>query len=139
MIDALAAVCNYLLSHSDVTDQVDQRVFGGELPEREIEHMPQKAVVVQYDGGLVVASCLPLSSPRFNIFSYGRSYYEAGEVDRAVYSVLKNLTRTRVGEALLYSVTINSGPFMARDDKTDWHFQWRNATIKAADTEIIGG
>lgn len=136
MIDAMMAMCDYLLSQSNITDLVEDRVFGGEIPEDEIEHMPQKMIVIQYDGGLAVSSCVPISSPRMDFFCYGKTYFECGRVDREVYSALKSLTTTRVGEALLHSAAINSGPFMARDAKTGWHFQWRNATIKADDREI---
>lgn len=136
MIDIIAAVCDYLLAQSDITDLVEDRVFAGEIPEDEIDNMPQKMILIQYDGGLTVNSCLPISSPRMSFFCYGQSYFEAGRVDREVYSTLKSLQTTRVGEALIHSASIDSGPRMMRDSKTGWYFQWRSATIIADDREI---
>lgn len=131
MTDIIAALRRFLLADVDIALLVDDRVFSAELPRSETKHMPRKAVVLRYSGGMEANTFVPLARPRIDITAYGETYHEAGRVDRAVYSALKALDREVVDTVLLHGAALSGGPLMLRDPQTNWPYQWRSAVITA--------
>lgn len=137
MTDILAALIVFLKADPDVAEQVGLRIYGGELPRGEVNDMPRKVAVIRYSGGMENNSFVPLAKPRVDITSYGATYFEAGEVDRTIYSALKALDRQSVDDVLLHGAAMSGGPMMLRDPNTGWPYQWRSTVITADEREII--
>ena len=137
MTDIIAAVRSYLLLDAVVPSLVDDRVYAGELPKGETPHMPRKAIVLRYAGGIESNSFVPITRPRIDITSYGETYHEAGTVDRAVYDALKALDRQTVDGVLLHGVALSGGPVMLKDPQTSWPYQWRSITVTADERNTV--
>jgi len=137
MTDILAALLVYLETDVNVTAQVGTRIFAGELPRKEIDNMPRKAAVLRYSGGIENNSFVPLARPRVDITSYGATYFEAGEVDRAIYTALKAMDRETVDNVLLHGAALSGGPLMLKDPQAGWPYQWRSAVITADERETL--
>ena len=131
MTDIIAALLSFLNADDDVAALVNGRIYAGELPRSETEHMPRKVAVLRYSGGIEDNSFVPVSRPRIDITSYGESYHEAGKVDRAIFSALKALDRQTVDTVLLHGIALSGGPIMLKDPQTGWPYQWRSTTVTA--------
>jgi hypothetical protein len=136
VIDALAAMRTLLLADPAITDLCEIRVFAGELPQGEVKDMPRKCIVIVASGGMERTATDPLIRPRFDLYAYAETYYEAGRVDRAIYDTLKTLQRQRVGDALLHSVALSGGPMQVRDPDNGWPIMWRSVSVTADEREI---
>lgn len=137
MIDILAALLVFLEADVNVSTQVGTRIYAGELPRNEVDFMPRKAAVIRYSGGIDNNSFVPLARPRVDITSYGATYFEAGEVDRAIYTALKELDRETVDNVLLHGVALSGGPMMLKDPQAGWPYQWRSAVVTADERETL--
>jgi len=135
-VDIIAALRKLLLSETGVTDYTTV-IGGAELPEDEIENMPQQAIVLHGSGGPQEEGTVDIVKPRVDVFCYGKTYVEAGEVDRAVFDVLKHLSRRTINGVLLHSVACGGGPIQAKHAGTGWPIQWRSYQITASDIETF--
>lgn len=137
MTDILVALITFLKADADVDALIDGRVYGEQVPQAEIERQePRKFVVVTDAGGIERNRFLPIAQPRYDVWCYGETYHEAGNVDRAVYSALKALDRQPVGGVLLHNAGLAGGPMPVRDDKTGWPAKWRSITVQADERAI---
>ena len=137
MTDILAALIVFLKADVDVAGQVGLRIYGGELPRSEVDNMPRKVAVIRYSGGIENNSFVPLARPRVDITSYGATYFEAGEVDRAIYTALKAMDRETVDNALLHGAAMSGGPMMLKDPQAGWPYQWRSVVVTADERETL--
>ena len=137
MTDIIAALRSFLLLNGAVAPLVDNRIYAGELPKDETPHMPLKAIVLRYAGGIESNTFVPITRPRIDITSYGETYHEAGTVDRAVYDALKALDRQTVDGVLLHGVALSGGPIMLKDPQTNWPYQWRSITVTADERNTV--
>ena len=129
MTDVLAALRTVLLADPDVAALCSTRIFAAELPQAEAVNMPRKCVVIVFAGGFERMATDPIVRPRVDVFSYGATVFEAGQVDRAIYDALKALSRETVGEALIHSVALAGGPIMLRDGDAGWPVMVRSMSV----------
>jgi len=129
--DVLAALITYLQADTDVATEVGTRVFGGELPRDEIDDMPRKAVIIRLNGGPRRRGGVPVARTNIEVWSTGQTYYEAGEVDRAVYDALESLSRETSSNVYLHNALVDGAPRMVRDTITGWPALLRLGTVTA--------
>lgn len=123
--DPLLAVKAYLLADADVAALLGTRIWGEEVPASEVNAMPRHGLVIVHAGGreLFGGTRMDIGGMRISTRAYGPTYYDAQILDRAVYEAFKALHRYgATGQAGLYSVTQESGPFTQRDPSTDWPY-----------------
>lgn len=136
--DVITSLIVFLQNDYEVDALVDGRIYGDNLPQREIENMPRKCAVLMEAGGLQNNDYLPLRQPRVDIYSYGETYYEAGKLDRAIYKALKDLNRKKVDNTLMHGVALSGGAYSLRDNDTGWPMKMRAITVSIDDREIGG-
>jgi hypothetical protein len=136
MTDVLAALRTVLLADADVAALCEARVWAAEMPKAEATSMPRCCVVICYAGGFERRATDPIVRPRADVYSYGETFHRAGQVDRAVYSALKALSRERVGEALIHGVFLAGGPVPLRDSDAGWPVMVRSMSV-AADERAV--
>lgn len=126
MADVIGAIVALLAADAGVAALVENRVFGGELPDDETQHMPRRALVVQPSGGvaLTAGSYAEVSSPRIDITAYGATHLEADQLRGAAEIVLIRVRRQVSARVLIHWVESAGGPFGARDP----NFAWPQAT-----------
>lgn len=137
MVDALAGIVAYLLAEEDLSELVEQRIFGGELPEDEHDAMPRKALVLTFAGtgaGVGEQGDAPLQSVRVDAWAYGEDYYEAGQVYAAARKALKGLRRVVAADCLLHSAQVSGGPIQRRDPETGWRLVWSSYLVLASES-----
>jgi hypothetical protein len=120
MIDVLAALRTVLLADDGVAALCGTRVWAAELPKAEVTNMPRANVVLAHAGGFERMATDPRVRPRVDVYSYGETFFSAGQLDRAVYDALKALRRRKVGEALIHGVALAGGPIQLRDSDAGW-------------------
>jgi len=136
MTNVLSALVLFLRNNPAVNELAEQRIYEAELPRKENQYMPRKAVVISPAGGFVFTRDLPLVTPRFDTWSYGENFYEAHRLDRAVYDALKSITRVVSNKVLLHSVALAGGPNQYRDPNTDWPAMIRSISVSADERTI---
>lgn len=136
MQSVLDAMVTHLKTVSAITDLTSTRIFGGELPDEEVDDMPRAVVVLRYAGGFDVFRTHREQEPRLNIFSYGDGYKQADQVDRAVADALIVILRLTVGSTLIYSVGYSGGPQQLKEPDTGWRYSVRSAIVKAGETAL---
>jgi hypothetical protein len=132
--DISAAIRKLLLQDPTVDGAVNGRVYVEELPESEHKEMPRACVVLKEAGGLPIMSWEPYLNPRYDVFCFGKDYYEAGEVDRAVTEVLHNMDRKVVNKTLLHTAVIQGARFFKTGD-TGWPVKHRSLSLIGSTTE----
>lgn len=135
VVDATAALRSYLLEHELVDYYTQGRVYVGTVPQSELPSMPEQCVVIVPAGGAERNRTLRVMEPRVDLFCYGRSHYEAGEVDRSVYTALRAIQRTTVAGVVLHSAGVGGGPRQLTDPQTGWPFVLRTAVVTVAEYE----
>ncbi len=128
IVDVLPALITYLGSISDMADLVSARIYGGEIPDSEIENMPRKLTVLRYAGGPESFRSDPVQRQRIDVFSYGETYFEAGRVDRTVADAWHDLTRVDVSNVLIHSVGYG-GAQQLKEPDTGWPYLLRSAIV----------
>jgi hypothetical protein len=137
MIDLLAALIEYLKSDSDIMGLVNDRVYGEKLPRGEIENMPRHNIVIVSAGGIETTKTDPIFTPRYDIWCYGDSLYNAAVLDRIVYAVVKNIQREFINSVLIHSAGLSGGPLPYVDGDTGYCAMIRAITVKADERKII--
>ena len=133
MNDVLENVLDYVAAKDPIIALVGARVYAGELGKEEIEKMPRKAIVVRIDGGAEKTGTKPIVRPRIEIWAFGETYHEAGQVDRAVFDALDTLKRQIVNGFLLHGAIMASGSRMMRFGLSGWPMIIRTGTVIADD------
>ena len=120
------AIVELLLADQPVAFLVDDRVYGEEIPERDNQHMPRPAVVVNHAGGGSLGpgarSRAPWVVTRLDIQSYGKTPEEASILHWWVYRRLTTMGREVWANTLLQDAVVSGGPIPSRDSNTDWPF-----------------
>lgn len=129
MVDVITAVREILKHDPDVNLMTGGRVFGGELPPTEVEHMPRKTVVVMYAGGDPRRGTTPVAGARLVVWSWAESFHEAGRLDAAVFDVLENVIRRTVGNVLVHAILPIGAPSMFKDADAGWPAYARSASV----------
>lgn len=118
--DPMKAVRTAALADAEVIAQVGTRLFIPELPRTEAASMPRKCIVLSPSGGPGNDSVQPLGYTRFDARCYGASHVDAYAVYQAFREWAREQAQARAGGALIYHVTIESGPIYTREPDVDW-------------------
>jgi hypothetical protein len=141
--DTRAAVIALLKSDpavAGVTGGDGGRVFGGRLPNAQVERMPRNGIVISWaglgSGANGARSYETMQCDRLDVKCYGSDPYEAGKVYRAVRVVLNGLTRRIVGTALLYEAVQTGGPLDLIEQDVDWPLVLGVWDVRASTIEV---
>lgn len=127
-VEALIAVFK---AEATIAALCADRVYGIEIPQHEIERQtPRKFLLIVESGGIEHNRFLPVAEPRFDLWSFGETYHEAGKLDRAVYDVLRIMDRKTISGTLLHGAALSGGPFPVRDSDTGWPAKWRSIVLQ---------
>ena len=118
--DGLAALITYLKAQSAISSAVGVRVFGLELPERETDDMPRKAIVCNLAGGMGYASYIDVYKLRIDFYCYGETPYEASEVWRTLKPILRDMEKNVTSSTCLMSAEHAGGATFTRESVTEW-------------------
>jgi hypothetical protein len=118
--DPMKAIRAAALADADVAAQVAARVYVPELPRGDAGAMPRKCIVLTPSGGPGNGSTAPIGDTRFDAKCYGATALEAAQVYYAFREFARELAQTRAGGALIYAVSIETGPTHTREPEVDW-------------------
>lgn len=120
--DPIAAIVALLAADADVAALVGARVFGGELPAAEAEHMPRPAIVVSPTPGgpFAAGSTAEIDLQAVDLLAYGETPYEAGRVMRAAAAALDGAARVVSEGALIHWARPAGGPAAQREPEVAW-------------------
>ena len=125
-MNVTAAIAKVLRADASITALAGSRVFGGELPNREVQSMPRPVVVLRATGGGSLGpgarSYAPWRVNRLDIFCYGRTPHEGSELHDAVYKAMTQLRQTVAADTVLKNASVSGGPVQTRDPDTDWPY-----------------
>ena len=142
--DPLTAVVAFLLGKTPITNLVDTRVYGEEIPEDLVPTVSdgatiQQTVVIKRSGmGRSVGdnSRIKFSRPRFDVFSYGETPSEAASLDLACYEALKQMVPHTEGACRMFDAALVAGPISLREEDTQWPFTFRTYLVAVAEVAI---
>lgn len=119
LVDGLVPL---LAADAGVAALVAARVFGGELPEAETNHMPRKALVVAPSGGfsLTGGSYVEHDTARVDLFAYGATQREANQVLAAAALAMRRIRRTVSANVLIHWAQPAGGGTSGRDPALIW-------------------
>lgn len=118
--DPMKAIRAAALADVEVAAQVGARVYVPELPRADAAAMPRKALVLSPSGGAGNTSPAPIGDTRFDAKCYGATHLEAAAVYYAFREFARELAQSRVGGALVYALSIETGPIQTREPEVDW-------------------
>lgn len=128
MTEVMEAIIAFLKDDSGVANLVGTHVYPLELPKDLIDYMPMETIIVSFDGGRQDTGTGPIVRVSMSFESTGEKFYQAGQVDKAVYSALKSLKRKVYNDILLHSALPNmSSP--GRAAITGWPVVTRTAMV----------
>jgi len=112
----------FLLADADVAGASGGRVFAGELPARETGEMPRTAIVIRSSGGASIAGegTAEHDTRRVDLFAYGATPREAGQVMADAALALKRLRRSVHDGVLLHWANSAGGSATGREPNTEW-------------------
>lgn len=137
MQDIAAAVRQYLLNDPDVDYHTGGRVYVGDIPDAEIANMPRQCLVIRARGGIEGNDFTSFAAPRFALWSYGSTRYEAGLVDGAAWNALHYMNRATVNDTLLHSAVLVAGALAEKEQDTGWPVQIRQTTVYASTESTV--
>lgn len=126
--DPTSALVDMLKADAALAALLDTRVFGGELPGPETKSMPRRALVVRASGGPTQTgrSFAEHDANRFDLFSYGATPREAGEVMATAALRLRRAGREVHAGVLIHSCNSAGGFASGREPDTDWPRGWQS-------------
>lgn len=131
--NARAAIIQYLLEQSDVTDLAGTRIFA-EIPSTEVKSILLPTVTVEESGASDFGySYNKWHTPRLEIWAYASSPSEASRLFAVVRRTLKQMRRNVKASTLLHSASSITGAVSGRDPATSWCFVWGSFDIAIAE------
>ena len=82
-------------------------------------------------------SRIKLSSPRFDVFSYGETLSEAASLDLAAYDALKQMVPHTEGSLRMLDAVLVAGPISLREEDTGWPFTFRTYLVTVAEAAVV--
>ncbi|PHQ63189.1 MAG: DUF3168 domain-containing protein [Sphingobium sp.] len=121
-VDPIGALVAILLDDIAVSDRVQDRGFGGELPASEAGSMPRQALVVRPSGGVAMNgdSFVEHDTQRVDVFAYGGSPGEAGMLMADIALALRRVRRRVIVGTLVHWVQSAGGYSSGREPETNW-------------------
>ena len=130
MTEIMESIVAFLKADSGISALVGTNVYPVELPRELVNDMPIETVIVRIEGGQQDRGTGPIARVTMVFESTGEKFYQAGQVDKAVFSALKNLNRKVFENILLHSALPNM-PNLGRASVTGWPVVTRTATVIA--------
>lgn len=122
MADVVGALVEILKADGNVAARAGDRVFGGEVPQREARHMPRQALLVKPSGGvsLTGGSYAEHDTQRIDLFGYGATPMEAAELVGIAALVMRRVNRAVAADTLIHWCQPAGGFSSGREPNTDW-------------------
>jgi hypothetical protein len=138
MADLVAALQSVLLADAGIASATGGRVFGGELPEAEAEHMPRAAIVLRASGGssLTSGSFVPHDTQSIDLLAYGDTPLRADELARRCRLVFIGLRRRVAAGCLIHWIDSAGGLSARRDRDGFWPYALQSFQIFHALEEV---
>ncbi|MEL7447108.1 MAG: DUF3168 domain-containing protein [Pseudomonadota bacterium] len=129
--DPIAGLVAFLSADAALGALLDLGVFGGELPPDQTALMPARAVVIKSSGGVstMADGYSAHDTQRVDVFGFGRTPHEAGQVRSAAALALRNLRRSVHAGTLLHWAKTASGPIPGREPQTEWPREFQSFQI----------
>ncbi|WEK00596.1 MAG: DUF3168 domain-containing protein [Candidatus Sphingomonas phytovorans] len=138
MADLVGAVAALLAADAGIAAIVGARVFGGELPPGETQHMPRRVIVLKPSGGFSMtgASYVEADTQRLDLFAYGATVREASDLCGAAAAVLRRIDRVVSAGVLIHWAQSAGGFLTGREPVTDWPRAWQSFQFLHALKEV---
>jgi len=121
--DPVAAVIRFLKLDADTTDMASTHIYGGELPDADVESMPRACVVIRMTGGGLLpisSSYVEVNDVRLDAYCYGSTPLQSFRLYRCLAGALKQMTSNTQGRTRLYWAKPAGGPLSLREADTEW-------------------
>lgn len=136
-VDTVTAGRQALRACGDLSDLIDGRVYGGEVPGADADVMPRGCIVVANAGGggsgVGASDTRAWTRGRIDVRSYGETPAEAAAISVMAHLWLKQWTRRVANGVLIDTVEEGAGPISFRDPNTDWPMTIRTYLLLHAD------
>lgn len=123
-----------------VVSVVQERVYGGEVPDEETTRMPRTLIVVKPAGTPALApgsnDYIAASVRRIDVMCYAKTFNAAGDLANRVAADLKPWRRQTIGDHLVFWFKHSSGPIPMRDPDGDWPVVVVTMLIMLADERV---
>lgn len=136
VVDVVAAVVAILLADPGVDTVCCGNVFPYELPGNIM--MPNKAVVVRFQGGPGGPATLQISESRVTIMAYGQTPALAHAVMNACYLALKHLQPSIWAHTYVHGCVLGSGEVALRNPDPDlqWPYSVTTWLVRTSDLTV---
>lgn len=135
MRDIGVALRSALIANPSIQYEVGNKVYINEMPDAQVNNMPEKCIVIYEQGGTEMNHYAPLAIPRFDVWCYGASYFEAGEVDGAFWDYAHNVSMQDQDDTLIQSIILSGGPRAGKEPDTGWPVKIRSITVRYSTEE----
>lgn len=133
--DLIGALITYLKANAALATLVGAKVFGGEVPAKEVVNMPQKCVILNAaGGGMIGRGYQDYGDRRIDTHCYGATIHDSETVHLAVRAALKTLTRVKANGVLIHWARLSSDGAGGHDPITDWPLTLASYQVLAGDT-----
>jgi hypothetical protein len=114
------------------------RIYGGQLPDREIISMPRQTVVVRGAGGSILFGndFMELGDVRLDIFNYGATPREADATAWIVHRVMKHSKRYTAANGLFHWAKPTNSGMNLRDPDTEWPYVLSSWQVLVSEKEV---
>lgn len=111
--DPTSILVQYLLGQTDVTDLVDQRIFGGAVPPLSANF--DSMVIVRPAGGPPEMYIEVITNPRFEVRTYALTDEETAKIYWRVYTVVNGKTNIIANDGRILSIWASSNGSLLYD------------------------
>lgn len=120
--DLIGGLVALLLENADVSAIAGLRVFGGELPADEAQHMPRSALIVAPSGGfsLTAGSYAEHDTARVDLFGYGPTQRDANKLVAVASLAMRRVMRAVSANVLIHWAMPAGGSSGGRDAALAW-------------------
>ena len=103
----------------------DEDVYAGEIDSDVAKTMPRALLLVRGAGGIKPADASPLFNARMDVWSYGKTPFEAGELSTRMHFLVQGTNNVVIDGARVLGITLSSGPLPGREFDTGWAYTLR--------------
>jgi hypothetical protein len=121
VVDPISILVQYLLDQSDMTDLVEQRIYGGGLPPNSSDY--DNAITIRQSGGPTELDQETIAWPRFEIRCYGRTDEEAAEVFWRLYRLINGKLNLMANDGRILSIWLNGAGIGLYDETVNRPFR----------------
>ena len=126
-IDILSSLRTYLVSQSDLTDELTNAAYifaPPGFPDYIVSSMPCKCITYLQSGGVPRGFQTPLTSVRIELRCYGATHIEASAVERKLARVLDKKNNVEIGDNCMFSARKATEAQSLQGIETGWPYCW---------------